>query len=119
MTREEFMKDARLSAHKILEGKENGIMNLVHQAWAEGKRNAEVETLNKTLKQIVIEAYTNGTMTIEKSCEIGYKDNIPNNDEDCVLLYKGQKIKCKMFQVEYADPAWPMATKRVYKVCEV
>jgi len=117
MTREEFMKDARLSVHKMLEGKENGIMNLVHQAWAEGKRNAEVETL----KQTVVEAFTSGTATIAigRPCEVGCEDNIPNNDEDCVLLYKGQKIKCKMFQVEYADPAWPMATKRVYKVCEV
>lgn len=115
MTREKFMKDARLSAHKILESKENGIMNLVQQAWAEGKRNAEVETL----KQAVVEAFTKGTVTVDRSCEVGYEDSIPNNDEDCVLLYKGQKIKCKMFQVDYADPAWPMATKRVYKVCEI
>lgn len=40
MTREEFMQKARLTAHKILESKENGIMNLVQQAWAEGKRSA-------------------------------------------------------------------------------
>ena len=45
MEREKFMQEARLTAHRILEGKENGIMNLVQQAWAEGKRNAEVETL--------------------------------------------------------------------------
>lgn len=41
MTREEFMQEARLTANKILAGKENGIMNLVQQAWAEGKRNAQ------------------------------------------------------------------------------
>lgn len=40
MTREEFMQEARLTANKILAGKENGIMNLVQQAWAEGKRAA-------------------------------------------------------------------------------
>lgn len=115
MTRDDFMAKARGTARQILEGKENGIMNLVQQAWAEGKRNAEVETL----KQAVVEAFTKGTVTVDGSCEVGYEDNIPNNDEDCVLLYKGQKIKCKMFQVEYADPAWPMATKLLYTVCEV
>ena len=35
MTRDEFMTKARGTARQILEGKENGIMNLVQQAWAE------------------------------------------------------------------------------------
>lgn len=113
MTREEFMKDARLSAHKILESKENGIMNLVQQAWAEGKRNAEVETL----KQAVAEAFTKGT--VDRSCEVGYEDNIPNNDEDCMLLYKGQKIKCKMGMIEYSDNAVPLRSVRKFEVYEV
>jgi hypothetical protein len=51
MEREKFMQDARLTAHKILEGKENGIMNLVQRAWAEGKRNAEVETLRAAIDE--------------------------------------------------------------------
>lgn len=51
MEREKFMQEARLVAHKILEGKENGIMNLVQQAWAEGKRNAEVETLRAAIDE--------------------------------------------------------------------
>lgn len=40
MEREKFMQEARLTANKILAGNENGIMNLVQQAWAEGKRAA-------------------------------------------------------------------------------
>lgn len=51
MTREKFMQEARLTAHRILEGKENSIMNLVQQAWAEGKRNAEVETLRAAIDE--------------------------------------------------------------------
>ena len=51
MEREEFMKQARMAANKILESKENGIMNLVQQAWAEGKRNAEVETLRAAIDE--------------------------------------------------------------------
>ena len=49
--REKFMQQARMTAHRILEGKENGIMNLVQQAWAEGKRNAEVETLRAAIDE--------------------------------------------------------------------
>jgi len=52
MTRDEFMKVARVDAGKILESKENGIMNLVERAWAEGKRNTEVEMI----KESIIEA---------------------------------------------------------------
>lgn len=51
MEREKFMKEARMTAHQILEGKENGIMNLVQRAWAEGKRNAEVETLRAAIDE--------------------------------------------------------------------
>lgn len=51
MEREKFMQEARLTAHQILEGKENGIMNLVQRAWAEGKRNAEVETLRAAIEE--------------------------------------------------------------------
>lgn len=51
MEREKFMQEARLTAHQILESKENGIMNLVQRAWAEGKRNAEVETLRAAIDE--------------------------------------------------------------------
>ena len=51
MEREKFMQEARLTAHQILEGKENGIMNLVQRAWAEGKRNVEVETLRAAIDE--------------------------------------------------------------------
>ena len=102
MTREKFMKDARLSAHKILESKENGIMNLVRQAWAEGKRNAEVEALRETVEQAVALHY-----------------GIPQNDEDCVLFYNGRKIKCKMGMIEYSDNAVPLRSVRKFEVYEV
>lgn len=49
MTRDDFMKEARETTQAILQGKENGIMNLVQRAWAEGKRNAEVETLRAAI----------------------------------------------------------------------
>lgn len=51
MNRDDFMKEARVTARDILQGKENGIMNLVQRAWAEGKRNAEVETLRAAIDE--------------------------------------------------------------------
>jgi hypothetical protein len=51
MNRDDFMKEARVTARDILQGKENGIMNLVQRAWAEGKRNAEVETLRAAIEE--------------------------------------------------------------------
>lgn len=51
MTRDEFMQEARKTAGRILESKENGIMNLIQQAWAEGKRNAEIETLSRLINE--------------------------------------------------------------------
>lgn len=51
MNRDDFMREARVTARDILQGKENGIMNLVQRAWAEGKRNAEVETLRAAIDE--------------------------------------------------------------------
>ena len=101
MTRDDFMAKARGTARQILEGKENGIMNLVQQAWAEGKRNAEAETLKDAIEQALALHY-----------------GIPQNDEDCVLLYDGKKIKCKMGMIEYSDNAVPMRAVRKFEVYE-
>ena len=63
MEREKFMQEARLTAHRILEGKENAIMNIVQQAWAEGKRNAEVETLRAAIDEALDRRETTITMS--------------------------------------------------------
>ena len=51
MNREDFMLQTQATVTKIFESKTNGIMNLVRQAWAEGKRNAEVETLRAAIEE--------------------------------------------------------------------
>jgi len=45
MTREEFMAHAREEIDRAFAGQRNRMMNLVEQAWAEGKHNAEVDAL--------------------------------------------------------------------------
>lgn len=42
MTREEFMDHAREEIDRAFSNQKNRMMNLVEQAWAEGKRNAEI-----------------------------------------------------------------------------
>lgn len=53
MTREEFVKHAEQEIAQVLSGQKNRIMNLVQQAWAEGKRNAEVDTAIDIIKEAV------------------------------------------------------------------
>lgn len=47
MTREEFMKLAEQEIDKAFQGQRNRMMNLVEQAWAEGKRNAEMDRVDE------------------------------------------------------------------------
>ena len=50
MNREEFMKKARIEINEILNGQTNRLMNLVERAWAEGKRNAEVDSIKEAVE---------------------------------------------------------------------
>ena len=51
MTRDEFMKVARSEIDQAFLSGKNRMMNLVERAWAEGKRNAEVDNLKEVLEQ--------------------------------------------------------------------
>ena len=55
MTREEFMKLAEQEIDKAFQGQRNRMMNLVQQAWAEGKRNAETEQVSEIVRGAVAE----------------------------------------------------------------
>lgn len=51
MTREEFMKHAREEIDRAFAGHRNRLMNLVEQAWAEGKKNAETDQVEAILRE--------------------------------------------------------------------
>ena len=53
MTREEFMKHAEQEIDQAFRGQKNRMMNLVEQAWAEGKRNAEVDVFKEAGNELV------------------------------------------------------------------
>lgn len=55
MTRDEFMKHAAEEIDAAFRGQKNRMMNLVEQAWAEGKQNAEIERVNEIVKSAVAE----------------------------------------------------------------
>lgn len=50
MTREDFMAHAKEEIDRAFAGQRNRMMNLVEQAWAEGKRNAEIEAVTRAAR---------------------------------------------------------------------
>ena len=72
MTREEFMK-ARLEIDLAFFGLRNQMINLVEQAWAESKRNAELGNELATVKE-----------ALERQKKPETEDNDDANCRDCI-----------------------------------
>lgn len=53
MKREDFMKYAEREIDNAFRGQRNRMMNLVEQAWAEGKRNAEIDGVTNIVKGVL------------------------------------------------------------------
>ena len=53
MTRDEFMERARREIDKAFSGQKNRMMNLVQQAWAEGKRAAETDAVGQVIDDVM------------------------------------------------------------------
>lgn len=53
MKRDEFMKYAEQEIDNTFRGQKNRMMNLVEQAWAEGKRNAEIDGVTSIVKGVL------------------------------------------------------------------
>lgn len=58
MTREEFMKHAEEEIDLAFSGRRNRLKNLVEQAWAEGKRNAETEGISAIVQEAITRTLT-------------------------------------------------------------
>lgn len=104
MEREKFMQDARVISHKILEGKENAIMNLVQQAWAEGKRNAEVETLRSAMDESIKKYYDSKNQNGEADTYkwISVNERLPEKDGDYITYGDGDiKIRTFFFRLYF------------------
>lgn len=51
MTRDEFMAIAEHDLADCLQKEHNRIMGIISRAWAEGKRNAEIDSLVEIIKE--------------------------------------------------------------------
>lgn len=56
MTREEFIRRAQGEVNEATNAYRNRMWNLIEQAWAEGKRNAETEAVTKIVESAVRDA---------------------------------------------------------------
>lgn len=61
MKREEFMKYAEREIDNAFRGQKNRMMNLVEQAWAEGKRNAEIDGVANIVTGVLERMNENGS----------------------------------------------------------
>lgn len=73
MTRDEFMKHAEEEIDAAFRGQRNRMMNLVERAWAEGKRNAEMERIDELGKEIIDQ--------VKKSIVVPYEMKLPGLPE--------------------------------------
>ena len=86
MTRDEFMKHAEQEIEQAFRGQRNRMMNLVEQAWAEGKRNAEIDCFTEAGKEL--EEYFKrelkppSVITTDKSLDVTLSD-IPEPCKRC------------------------------------
>lgn len=55
MKREDFMKYAEREIENAFRGQRNRMMNLVEQAWAEGKKNAEINGVKSIVESVIDE----------------------------------------------------------------
>ena len=87
MTRDEFMEHARKEIDQAFQGQKNRMMNLVAQAWAEGKRNAENEHIDELGKDLL--------ESLKKKLELDKSNNIAITTPDIPLVkgpYRGESI---------------------------
>ena len=63
MKRDEFMDKARQELDLIMTSRKNAIMNIIEQAWAEGKRNAELDEITDIVKKALERAQPSNPVT--------------------------------------------------------
>ena len=113
MTRDEFLKHAGHEIDAVLGNRKNRMLNLVEQAWAEGKRNAEVDTLKEAI-EAALDSRTADT-PVER-----VQSDMPYGENDCILLYDGKKYKCMMgIRLEMTDIYGAPTGKYRYEIYEV
>lgn len=112
MTREEFMDHARFEIAEVFSGKGNRLMNLIEQAWAEGKKNAEADSVRAIIEEAMRRMEPPETISadaVPNVCSSFHHINRgPNEYEDrCwgvpetpICTCGGDRKKCNFYQRE-------------------
>ena len=83
MTREEFLKHAEAEIEQAFSGQRNRMMNLVQQAWAEGKRNAEVNDVASVVKEAIEKWQKDDMHDKPYKSPLAYTDGVPDACKNC------------------------------------
>ena len=82
MKREDFMKYAEREIENAFRGQRNRMMNLVEQAWAEGKRNAEIDGVKSIVERVIEDMGFKKVETVVNQ-DIAYSDSVSNIPAPC------------------------------------
>ena len=83
MTRDEFMKHAQEEVDAAFRGQRNRMMNLVEQAWAEGKKNAETERVTEIGQNMIDLMMKHFVIPWKPSFEVSDVTNVPDPCKNC------------------------------------
>ena len=87
MTRDEFMDIASKEIDQMLVTQKNRILGLVERAWAEGKKNAEVSSIEDIVKEAIEKIYGKPETKEQLSITTPYKwvlnPDIPSACQGC------------------------------------
>ena len=113
MTRDEFLEHAGHEIDATLGNRKSHMLNLVEQAWVEGKRNAEVDTLKEAIEAAL-------DSRIAETPVESVRSDMPYGEDDCILLYDGKEYKCKMgIRSAMTDIHGVLTGKCKYEIYEV
>lgn len=112
MTRDEFLEHAGREVDSAFGNRKNRMMNLVEQAWAEGKRNAEVDTLKEAIEAALASKTAGESVKFERP-------DMPHGMNDCILLYDGKEYRCKMGMVTSTPVHGMIEPKHKFEIYEV
>lgn len=69
LPRDQFMLKARQQISEIMSRQQNGIMNIVEEAWAQGKANAETDSIRLLVTNALMGALVKDTQSdVTVSC---------------------------------------------------
>lgn len=101
MTRDEFMDIAENEINHILVTHKNRMMNLVQQAWAEGKKNAETKEIESVVCEVMYNIY--GKRNEMPQPNVEEKEAPPHLDKDGCVYWDRLIKKEDLVDIENAS----------------